>query len=1075
LGLSFTPQRALALTEVLGLFFLSFNAQADQLKSYENFDLPAAPPLVKAPSVNTETASAPSSYSIDKYNYSSARVNVKGNVRIYQPSINHQQFMFAKEAFIAEKRDEAIKLLRQELDVNAKKNRDNVLMRLGQLYTEKYMELSYREAELYTSRLEDYEKQKLTDKKAKPPQLENSRSQSYLKQALEVFTGIEREFPHHPKIDEVIFFIGFVELEYGNGDKGQRYLEKLVHTYPGSRKFEDAVLYLGDYYFEKHRFREAIGRYSILVSRRDSPLWHYGLYKKAWSELNTGEPLKGLNEMKLLVSSLDGNKEVSKFNLREQALKDLVIFFGEVGQVDEAIAYFTETLGHDKAIENLKLIADILRSKAKDDAASKAYVRLLEEFGDSIDGPQMQLGLYECLSRLGRNDQAVKNLVAAVEKYGPNSEWAKKYAATKPAELKSTLETLAAEAQKVAFFYHQAAQKSSSKASFRYALMLYDALLKNFPNTPERKKIAFYRADILFNQGDWLNAANSYMEAAQTPPKDKIADESAYYAVLALDNLTIRSKNIERYSKETQKTMDTTPEEIPANEQKFIDVANWYVREYPKADRIVDVQFRIASIYYKHHHFDKALVIFKDIALKNPKHRAAVTSANIVLDIYNIQKQYDQLDTTAALFAHTEGLGDAKFRSEMAEISGQIGFKKIEGFETSNKWKDAGESYLKFYLSNPTGPLAEKALYNSFVSFEKSNDAARTAEISRMFITKYPKSEYTEKMTLNLAKLAEKQYDFESAQRLYNDFYRKYPANKEARKALYNAAVFAEILEMNKVAIDLYNQYLKSREVGDEEKRAIQISLAKLYRKDGNFEKMALIYRRLARDAKSLDAKLTVLAQLAKDYEKVGKISDRDNIVKEIRWQFDSNKGAKLSGPAVQYAAEAKFNSVSPKREKYEKIELRFPPQDLVYLLKRKQRLLKQLAEAYDQVVDFGVPDWGVAALFEKSVAYEEFVKSYRTVKVPAKYKGEERDEAEKALKQIDAQLVKPVETKSQEILKACVDRAAQFFVTNEYAAKCRQKLQKGDSAEVAGEPSGIMPQPAYWTTRWVGGGVAKQ
>jgi TolA-binding protein len=1075
LGLSFTPQRALALTKpsrvVISLLLLTSVGVADKLKSYENFDLPAAA-QPRGPEMPLSAGQTVGS-SNGLFAYQSPRVTMKGNVRVNTPSMNHQQFMFAREDYLAEKRDEAIKLLRQELDTNFKKNRDNILIRLGQLYTEKYMELSYQEANLYTSRLADFEKQKLTDKKAKPPNLDNSRSQTYLKQALDVFTSVEKEFPRHPKMDEVIFFIGFVELEYGNGEKGQRYLEKLIHQYPGSRKFEDAVLYLGDYYFDKHRFREAIGRFAILLARRDSPLYHYALYKKAWCELNTNEQQKALIDMRLVVSSLEGNKETSKFNLREQALKDLVVFFAEADQVDEAIAYFTELQGRDKALENLKLIADILRSKAKDDAASKAYSRLLDVYADSLEGPQISLGLYETLSRLGRNEQAVNNLVKAVEHYGPNSEWAAKFK-DKP-ELKSTLETLAAEAQKAAFFYHQSAQKSSSKTSFRYALQLYNALLTAFPNHPEKKKLAFYRAEILFNQGDWLNAANSYMEAAQMPPKDKIADEAAYYAVLSLDNLTIRSKNIERYSKEAQKNVDTTPEEIPANEKRFIEVAEFYVREYPKAERLTEVKFRIASIYYKHRHFDQALTMFKDIALKTPRHKAAVTSANIVLDIYNIQKQYDLLDQTAGMFARTEGLGDAKFRTDMAELSGQIGFKKIESFEQQSKWREAGDSYLAFYKANASGPLAEKALYNAFVSYEKSGDAAKTAETSRLFIAKYPKSEYTQRMTLNLAKLAEKQYDFEQAQRLYADFYRKYPKDKEARKALYNAAVFAELLEDSRNAKSLYEEYLRSKEVSAEEKRAIQISLAKIYRKDGNWEKVTQTYRRLARDSKSTEEKLNVLADLAKLYEKGGKIAERDNLVKEIRYLYESAKGVKISGPAVQYAAESRFKALTTKREKYEKIALKFPPEDLVYLLKRKQRLLKTLGEEYDKVVEFGVPEWGVAALYEKSEAYANFVKAYRSVTIPAKYKGADRDEADKALKQIDAQLVKPVESKSQEILKACVDRAAQFYVTNEYAAKCREKLGNSAAPETDTQVTGLMPQPSYWTTRWVGEGVAKQ
>jgi len=1054
LVLSSTPPKALALTS-LALLFTSL-ATTLNAKDYENYSLPGA------------QRSAPQPGAIS---YLSPKIQLRGKTRLQDPSFNAQQYVFAKEAYIAEKRDEAIKLLRQEMDSGLKRNRDQLLMRLGQLYAEKYMELSYRENELHSQRLAEYEKQKVTNKSLKAPAIDNSRSKTYLNQALQLFTSLEREYPQHPKIDEILFFIGFVETEYGKTDKGVRYLERVARQYPGSKKFEEAVVFLGDYYFEKVKFRDALLKYKVLLHRKNAALYHYALYKTAWCELNSNEQRKGLEDMKSLIAGLAGTQEVAKFNLREQALKDLVVFYGEVGDVDGAMTYFTEMQGKDKAIENLKLIADILKSKARDDAAIKAYTRLLEEFPDSIETPGLYLGLYESLSRLGKTKEAVATLVRAVENYGPNSEWAKKFPAEKQPQVKTAVDALGSEAQKVAFFFHHSAQKSSNKVSYSYALQLYAALLKNFPQHPERKKIAFYRGEILYTQGQWLEAADSYMVAAQTPPKDKIADESAYAALLALDRLTAKNDKLERYSEKEQKNVSLTPEPIPANEKRFIEVAEFYLREYPQGQRIVDVRFRIAAIYYRYHHFDKSQELFKEIAMKHPKHRSATTAAHIVLDIYNLKKDYVSLDATAQMFANTPGLGDATFKKEMAQISGEIGFKKIESLEANNKWKDAGDTYYDFYKNNPTGPLAEKSLYNAFVSYEKANDTVMAAETSRLFIAKYPKSQYTQRFTLNLAKLAEKQFDFEQAQRLYNEYYKKFPKDKEARKALYNAAVFAELLERNSEALSLYEEYSRGPVTADE-KRAIQISQAKLYRKSGQWDKVTQIYRRMMRESKSKEEKLNLLGELARIYEKGGRMTDRNNVVTELRYLYDSAKVTKSSGPALAYVAEAKFKAIAKQRENYEKIELKFPEQDLLYLMKRKQKALTKLAASYDSVVEVGVPDWGVASILEKADAYNNYVLNFRNLKIPAKYKGDERVEVEKALKQIDEKSIKPLEAKVTEFLNACVSKAAEFYVANEYSRKCGDRLKKTTTNAV--EPTGIMPQPNYWTTRWTGAGVAK-
>ncbi len=1059
-------------------------------KDYENFDLP------KSAQSGPDAPSSAVGFSNSRYS-----VTPKGT-RLKTTGVNAQTYLSAKEAFVSEKREEAIKLLRQELDSGYKRNKDNLLLRLGQLYAEKYMELSFEENELYTANLADYEKKHQTNKALKPPQLDQGRSQRYLKDALGVFQGLLKEYPRHPRIDEIIFFIGFVDMETGDTTTGLRYLERVVREFPRSRKYEEAVVYLGDHFFDAAKFREALAKYRILLNRKESPLYDYAVYKSAWCELNTGEQLRGLRDMKALIANLEGNKEASKFNLREQALKDLVIFYGEVGQVDEAIAYFSDKLGRDKAMENLKLIADILRSKARDQDAVIAYEKLIEQFPESPESPRLALGLNECLSRLGVGEKAVTNMVAALAKYNPNSNWFKNMPQEKVADAKSAMTDLSVEAAREGYFFHNSAQKSSNKNSYRYALEIYQALLAYFPQFPDRKKVAFYRGEILFAQAKWLDASDAYMIAARTPPKDKLADESAYDALLALDRLTAKHDNLERYSKEEQKKVDTSPQDIPSDEKRFIEVADYYVKEYPQGSRVVDVKFRIASIYYRYHHFDESQALFREIVVKYPRHRSATTAANIVLDIYNIQKNYVALDQNARMFARMDGLGDAAFKADMAQISAEIGFKSIESLEAQNKWSEAGDSYYNFYKANPNSSLAEKSLYNAFISYEKANNSAKKAETSRLFIAKFPKSDYTKRFLLALAQSSEKGYDFEQAQKLYTDYHSRFPNDKESHKALYNAAVFAELLEHNSQALSLFDEYLKSKDISADERKSIQISEAKIYAKERNWEKMASVLRKLQREARTPEEKMEYLGELSRQYDKGGRVADRENVLKEMRAFYDSRKGWNATGPAIQYVAEAKFRALSAQREKYEKIALRFPPEDLMYLLSRKQKLLTKLAKSYDDVVEVGVPDWGVAALYEKSDAFENFVTAFRNVKVPAKYKDSDRQVLDKQLKALDDKLVKPVEAKAKDFLQSCTAKSAQFFVANEYAMKCRDRLAQMEAASnmpevspdksqtkpgdkpvekttpkvaVIADPKGIYPQPSYWTTRWTGEGVAKK
>ncbi len=1020
-------------------------------KEYDNFSLPPEPSKVVLPE--------------NRFNFkSNNRVEIKASkVRtVSGPSIDSKLFILAKENFLTEKREEVIKLLRQQLDLGQKANRDNLLLKLGQNYAEKYMELSNLENEVFSAQLVDFEQKRISNKNLKAPKADNSRSQRYLKDAVRLFYSLEKDYPKHPRLDEVIFFIGFVELESGNDKKGLAYLERVIKNYPSSRKYDEAVVFVGDYYFANHKFKDAASRYKLLLTRGGG-LQDFAHYKLAWCELNTGDPKKALSNMKWVIERLKDSSQASKFNLREQALKDIVVFYGEAELVGDAVTYFTQQLSKDKALENLRLLADIYRSKGRDEAAVKAYRRLVQEFPDGIETPRLYVGLYDSLSRLGKYNDALKDMLIAFDRYGENSPWAKSFGPEKAAEVKAAFETLGMEGSKIAFYYHQSGQKSTNKNSYESAVKIYAALLKNFPNHPEKKKLAYFQGEALYQMGRWLDAANSYMAAAYTPPKDKLGDEAVYNALLALDHFTYKDTKLTKYTKSEQKTMDQTPQEIPEGEKKFIEVGEYYLKEYPQGDKIVDVKFRIASIYYERHHFDAAQGILKDIVLAHSKHRTATTAAHLVLDIYNIRKDYDGLISTASQFTQVKNLGDASFRDELKAIVGEVDFKRIEPLEKDNKWKEAGETYLAYYKKNPESPLAEKSLYNSYVSFQKAKENKRVTEVGRLFLVKYPSSSYSEGILLDIARAAEKTYDFDQAQKGYMDFAKKFPKSKEAQNALFNAAVFAELLEYNKLALQLYDDYLKDGKASAAEKKSITVSQAKLYRKEGNWDKVSSIYRKLAKESRVESERVEYLAELARIYDKAGKKKEKEALLNEFRILYEGKKIAQAGGTAAPYVAEAKFKSIDKQKQTFEAIKLRFPPDDLVYLLKRKEKALIKLAEQYDTVIGVGVPDWGVAALYEKSQAYASFVASFRSLQIPKKYKDQELAEVESSLKAIDAKLVAPLEAKSQEVLKLCLTRASEFNVTTEYVEHCAAKAVKSESNF---EPSGTFPKPIYWSTR---------
>lgn len=1016
--------------------------------AYENFTLP--------PSKNRAVLP------VSKVNYKTSSFRLEGSSRQKKgPSVDHDTFLFSKQMFLAERREQAIKLLRQEIDAGYKANLPNMLLRLGQLYAEKYQELSYLENKLHDEKLKDWEQK---GKKGRAPRLDERRSKSYLTRALKTFYALEKKYPRHPKIDEVLFFIGFVEIEAGRGRRGAQYLERVVRKFPRSRKYDEAVVYLGDYYFDRSKFKTAAAKYSILLRRGVARLSNYARYKLAWCHLNMRQSTRALAEMKSLIEKLEGS-EGEDFNLRKQAMNDMVVFYGEVGRAKEAFEFFKDNGMDEKdAIKNVRLIADILRSKARDEEAIAAYELLLDEDDESPDAPLIQLAIYKSLSRMGRTKQGVTHLGKALQNYGASSDFAEDFPEDKKEELKAILSELQSEGFKAATYHHRAAQKGRNRVNYAYALHIYDSLLKGFPSHPERKRVMFYKGEIAFEQKKWLEASEAYLAASKIAPKDKLTDEAVYNALLALDQVTQKREKLVRFNADEMRNKDFDKKDIPKDELRFIELAQYYMKEYPKGLRAADVRFRIASIYYAHYHFDRALEGFKFVALKHPKHRSARTSAYLVLDIYNIKKDYESLEQYSRKFAATKGLATRQFREEALQLRDEIRFKKIERFEKENKWTKAGDSYLEVYKSNPNGKLAQQSLYNALVSFEKSDNKGKTDDVRKLFVKRYPKSPYVKNITLKLAKDAEGRYDFDESRKLFQKYYENFPRDKEAPKALYNAAVFSELLEENRTSLALYELYLKKYRPEKDERESIYISMGKLNRKLGRWDEVNKIYRRLKAWHPSDSDKVKYLGELARQFELGGRISQKKTVAKELAWYYTNRKGTKFTGTALKYVAENMFEQASRYRKRFDEIKLRFPPNDLVYLMKRKQGRLDQLAKAYDQVIDVGVPEWGVAATLEKGDAYLRFVESYRTVKIPGRYNAAQKKEAMAALKQIDAEAVAPVEKAGREILVKCVEKSKEFTVSSRYANRCFDRVaefQKGKEFT----PAGMIPRPGYWST----------
>jgi hypothetical protein len=75
-------------------------------------------------------------------------------------------------------------------------------------------------------------------------------------------------------------------------------------------------------------------------------------------------------------------------------------------------------------------------------------------------------------------------------------------------------------------------------------------------------------------------------------------------------------------------------------------------------------------------------------------------------------------------------------------------------------------------------------------------------------------------------------------------------------------------------------------------------------------------------------------------------------------------------------------------------------------------------------------------------------------------------------MEQLNNQIMVPLEAQSKAIRQECVSQAARFHVVSAFVDTCHSRL--GQAVAIK-NPAGMVPEPRYWTTRWVSEGVARK
>jgi tetratricopeptide (TPR) repeat protein len=860
---------------------------------------------------------------------------------------------------------------------------------------------------------------------------DNSGSKAWQEKSIKLYQTILQSYPRYARADQATYFLGAALKDVGDEAGAVENFKQLVKLYPESQYIPDAYVLIGEYYFEvEGNAFGALKAYQKAASFTDSPKYSYATYKLAWCQYNVGEYQGAIATMKKVVDySMSNAQAGSTIQLQDEALKDLVRFFADADQMDEAIEYFTKLGRADLIRSTLKKLAATFFEEGKFERSIDMYRRLIIDQPTAKDNPEYQSEIITAYKKLGDRPKVLDEINRLRTEYGPNTAWQRTNAADPRAieeanaKIESSLRSIAVEFHNEARA-HEKIRAGDTQQLYDLARAAYKTYLELFPTNEKAYEVRYAYAELLYKQKDYPAAFEQYTAVVDMNPKgehSKFCAESAIFA--AEEQIKAEGGSGVKTNVDTKNINEKTqPLPLTPWEQKFVDACNKYATLYPEDKKVKDVIYKSAYLLYGKYRFDEASRQFQAVIKMDPRSKEAELAANLILDTLNITKNWESLKQTSKAFYDQEGLGGTQFKKDTYAVYESASFKLIEvNFEKDKDYGKAADGFVAFSKEFPDSAIAAQSLNNAAAYYNNSGRIADSMTVRHILVddARYgAKTKYYYDQIAFLGFDYETIADFDQAAAMYEKLWALTPVelkkpenatkadeiNKKAATALYSAAVFRKGLGQADKAVEDYNMFATAFPT-DERTPSVKITVGKTYEDQSRWQDAANVYQAYYKTPPAnAPMEIIYFARLhhGQMLEKLGKTKERDALYKETVALYDKYvKGGGTAGPQTEFVAEMMYVLAQPQLDAYMAMKIKGPGKGasqkaedkaLIDSLSKKAKALVDVEKTYLPVVSTGAGEWGLASLVALGKAYENMAESLRTGDVPSYLNEEQRE-----------------------------------------------------------------------------------
>ncbi len=907
-------------------------------------------------------------------------------------------------------------------------------------------------------------------------------SERWQKEAVARYEEIVRKYPRFGRMDEVLYFLGHNLWDQNREDEALGVYKLLVVRYPKSKYVADSYLAFGEYYFDNSKgqrsaLMKALAAYKRAASYPENKVFLYALYKEGWCYYNLGQFKPAADQFKTVILYADVSTAVTRGNklkLAKDARKDYVLTYSRFGNPLAAGEDFRKVGGAENGWTMLVQLADLYFQDGKDKEAVLTYRQLLRERPLSPEAPLFQARIVDAAMRVGdkkiTTEQAaiLVQVLQRVEHAGTaKTEEGKKALARGRDLAERTLSHLAV-------VWHNEGKKTRDEETIGYADAIYRDYFALFPDSRKTYILRFFHGELLYDQRQsYADAAHEYdWVVARDEARQKRGEKPGKWFEKAAEDAVFAWEEVARRAGSPPAAAPGAgPLVIPPAQQGLLDACRRYVADFPQGDKVVEVNYKAARIYYSYNHLQQAVTRFEDIAVNHPRSDIAGYSANLVLDSYNLLENFAAVHAWARRFMGIPALAVGKFKDDLARIYEESGFKLVEGEEKGGRFEEAARKYLAYATEYPDGPRADQSLWNAAVDFRRAGDFETSMKVRQQLIAQHPGSSLMPQALFANAQAYESIAEFSDAASDYEQYAAGYarlsgkaaarrrrpsgpPASGaydggKAQQALVNAAVYRMGLRQYAAALKDRLQYLElwpaaKHASASDPSEQVFASIADVYEAQGKLaaalQQLEQHAEHVARDASAwLEVEGRIAKLLVRTHADKAALKVQQGVLKFFRHE----EKAKLSPVALDAVGWASYGVNQQLFDAFSALGLHLPPKRLVKDILAKAKAAKEVERAYALTVSVGSGGPAICALWRIARAYQKLTKALYDAPVPPEFrKSEQLTDAWK--EQLGEQAL-PAEQKAKELETSAVEKSRDLGLYNDCAQEALAALAKAD------------------------------